>query len=452
VIGLFRRPPLAGAAVCAFILPACSSPTEATPAPPPEPVPVAGALAFRGAIGHGAGSKGGRGGDVIIVDRLADSGPGTLRACIEADGPRVCVFRVAGVIRLERPALINKPFLTIAGQTAPGGGITLSHVAGPAGRTPLVIKGTHDVVVRHVRVRNDTIGGARGSEDSITIERSENVAIDHLSASWARDELFNGFGDNDRITVSNSLFAQGIPRHDKCALLASDPVDAQRFSFIGNLCAHNGDRNPDIKFPPGSCAEVVNNVFYNAQSQFTEIWESFGGTPISVVANVYRAGANTHPRTQGIARNSLGARGKATIYLWGNQFVGDFVHIAPSVEPALVSRPPCPLTIRPMSADAAYRSVLRIAGAWPRDAYDATMVRETEQRTGRIVKQPGVIPAIDPGKPYGDDDRDGMDDRWETANGAVPGRYDPWSDGNRNGVGSLEEFLDLRHRQVMANR
>src|SRR3546814_7535615 len=93
---------------------------------------------------------------------------------------------------------------------------------------------------------------------------------DHVSASWARDELINGYGDNDWITISNSIFAEGIPRHDKCALLASDPKGPQHLSFIGNICAHNGDRNPDLNFPPGSCAEVINNILYNGQSEFAE--------------------------------------------------------------------------------------------------------------------------------------------------------------------------------------
>lgn len=239
---------LAAAAGGLLLFSACTSETEAAAAPPPPPIPVRGALAFPGAIGHGAGARGGRGGAVMIVSSLADRGPGTLRSCMEAAQPRVCVFRVAGVIRFATPAMIRNPFITIAGQTAPGGGITLAHGGGPRGRTPLVIKGSSDVIVRHIRVRTDLIGGHAQSEDGITIENSTNVMIDHVSVSWARDEQINGYGDNDRVTISNSIFAEGIPTHDKCALLASDPVDAQRFSFINNLCAHNGDRNPDVKF------------------------------------------------------------------------------------------------------------------------------------------------------------------------------------------------------------
>src|SRR3546814_8729972 len=130
------------------------------------------------------------------------------------------------------------------------GGILLTHAGGANGFTPLVVKRTHDVVVRHIRVRTDRNGEERGGNDAFTIEDSSNVILDHVSGSWALDENVNGQGQNDLITVSWSIFAEGIPRHDKCALLASDPRGPQRFRFVKNLCAHNGDRNPDANFPP----------------------------------------------------------------------------------------------------------------------------------------------------------------------------------------------------------
>jgi hypothetical protein len=363
----------------------------------------------------------------MAVTTLADSGSGSLRACIEASGPRVCVFRVAGVIRFtQRPPWITNPYLTIAGQTAPGDGITLAHSGDAVGRTPLVIKNTHDVVVRNVRVRNDRIGDERGSEDSITIEQSERVIIDHVSASWARDELVNGFADNDWITVSNSIFAYGIPRHDKCALLGSDPTDAEHFSFIGNVCAHNGDRNPDINFPPRSCVEVLNNVFYNAQSEFAEVWESYGGTPVSIVGNYFKAGPNTHPSSVGIVRQTIGGTGVSSIYMQDNEFNGDFVHVTASAQGIERPTPPCALTTRPMPAHAAYTQVLDRAGSWPRDSIDHQVIADVRNGTGHIVREPGMIPPLATGDPCPDLDNDGMDDRWEAANGTDPSKFDPW--------------------------
>lgn len=442
--GIFRK----SASLCipaAVMIAGCSGATNAS-----QPERVQGQPAFPGAEGFGAASKGGRGGRVIAVETLADSGPGSLRACIAEQGPRVCVFRVAGVIRFTaRPPVIRNPYLTIAGQTAPGGGITLAHEAGTEGLTPLVVKNTHDVVIRHIRVRNDRMGLNRGAEDSITIENSSNVILDHVSASWARDELINGYGDNDWITVSNSIFAEGIPRHDKCALLASDPKKPQHFSFIRNICAHNGDRNPDVNFPAGSCAEIINNIFYNAQSEFAEIWETYGGVPVSLVGNSFIAGENTRPDTVGISRQGIGATGVAKVYLADNSFEGDFVRKSPLFEQAEVEAPPCPLTVAPLPAAEAYRQVSRSAGAFPRDAFDRKIVKQLQERSGRIVGQPGVIPQIDPGVGYPDTDGDGMDDRWEARNGADPHQPDAWADGDRNGLANLDQYLDFLSRALI---
>jgi Pectate lyase len=416
--------------------------------------PVEGQLAFPGAVGFGAGSHGGRGGKVIAVTTLADSGEGSLRECVETKGPRVCVFKVSGIIRFHgRPPIIREPYLTIAGQTAPAPGITLTHDGGPEARTPLLIKNTHDIVIRHIRVRNDRAGQKRGSEDAFTIETSDNIILDHVSGSWARDELVNGYGDNDRITISNSLFAQGIPRHDKCALLASDPKAPQRVSFIGNLCAHNGDRNPDMNFPPSSCVEVVNNVFYNAQSEFAEVWASFGGTPVNIVGNNFISGPNTSKHAIGIARNVIGATGDAKVYIWHNMFKGEFVQVGPGVDEVSVDAPVCPLTVKPLKPASARQRVLANAGAWPRDSFDRQMAESVRERRGGIVKVPGAIPAEMVGRaqssaPYPDVDRDGMDDDWERVHHGDPFHYDPWSDSEAKGATNLDAFLDYLHRRL----
>ncbi|WP_233998495.1 polysaccharide lyase family 1 protein [Erythrobacter sp. YT30] len=434
---------LAAASAVALGLSACAEPVEA--APPPAAQPVSGKLAFPGAIGHGAGSKGGRGGKIIYVTTRKDSGKGSLRACLVAKGPRVCVFRVGGVFRFtNRPPVIKNPYLTIAGQTAPGGGVVISHAGGNSARTPLLIKNTNNIVVRHVRIRLDRLSANRKSDDAITIENSRKIVIDHVSASWASDELVNGYGDNDQITISNSIFAYGIPRHDKCALLASDPKDAQRVSFIGNICAHNGDRNPDINFPPQSCVEVMNNVLYNAESQFAEVWEQFGGTPVSIVGNTFVLGPNGSRNTQGIARNDIAAKGKAKIYLWDNDFVGNFDHVSSPARQRQVGNAPCAPTIKAKSAAKAYDDVLASAGTWPRDAIDAKVVSDIRNRAGQIISRPGSIGKIKSAKAYRDVDRDGMDDNWETKHGANPTVADTWGDANGDGFSNFDNFLIYR--------
>ncbi len=382
------------------------------------------------------------------MTNLNDSGPGSYRACVEASGPRVCVFRVDGVIRFTgQPPIIHNPFLTIAGQTAPGVGITLSHAGGPTGRTPLVIKGTHDVIVRHIRVRLDRNGGDVRAEDAITIENSRNVIIDHVSGSGARDELVNGHGDNDNITVSHSIFAYGVPRHDKCALLASDPINPVDFSFIGNVCAHNGDRNPDANFPPGSCAEVINNVFYNAQSEFAEVWESEGGTPIAIVGNSFVAGPDTHSGTVGIQNDRTASTGRARLFAADNRFDGAFVNMSAQTLEILVPSPECKLTIAPMPATTALERALEGAGAYPRDGIDRQVIAEIKSRSGRIGYRPVNLAETTRASPYPDRDGDGMDDRWEQQSNMTPDRADAWADADGDGIPNLEEFLAFREQE-----
>lgn len=394
---------------------------------------------------------GGRGGRVIPVTTLADRGAGSLRACIDAVGPRVCVFRVGGVIRFDsvRP-IIQNPYITIAGQTAPGDGILLTHGGGAQGFTPFVIKNTHDVVVRDIRVRTDRRGAIREANSGFIIERSRNVILDHVSSSWTLDENFGNYSATDNITVSWSIFAEGIPPHDKCALLASDPTGPQHLSFLNNLCAHNGDRNPDINFPPGSCVEIVNNVFYDAQSEFAEIWETYGGAPVSIVANYFRAGPSTRTHAVAFTRQRIGATGNARVYQAGNVLDGVGLQ-SPDFAAVLVPSPPCPLTVEPVDAHLAYEHVLARAGAFPRDAVDSRIVQEVTTRTGHVVRDPGPLPEIRNGVAYADRDGDGMSDEWERRNGLDPASADPW--GLRaDGWTNLDAFLAFAHDERMAGR
>jgi len=434
-----------GAAIGALTLSASGSGGEAQrkPALP----------AFAGAQGYGAMAAGGRGGRVIAVTTLDDSGSGSLRACIDYRGPRVCVFKVGGVIRfMQRPPVISQPFITIAGQTAPGAGITLAHAGGPLGFTPLLIKDSHDVVIRDIRVRLDVRGDARGANDAFTFEHSRNVILDHVSGSWALDENVNGQGNNDNITVSWSIFAEGITRHDKCALLGSDPTKSQRISFIYNICAHNGDRNPDMNFTPKSCIDVINNLFYDAGSQFAEIWESYGGSSVNIVGNIFRAGPSTSIIAIGIDRQRIGSRGAARLFQRDNVFDGRFIPMAPGVAEISVAKPVCPLSIRPVAAAAAYPLLLARAGAFPRDAVDQRIIAEVRSRTGHIRHRPGVIPPARPQPAPTDRDGDGMPDEWEARHGSRPAVADPWKDANGDGRANLDEYLDDAHRQLMAGR
>ena len=145
----------------------------------PEDLPQAGIPAFPGAEGGGKFSFGGRGGQVIVVSNLNDEGPGSLRWACEQGGARIVVFNVAGIIRLKTPLIIRAPFITIAGQSAPGDGVCV------AGETVWI--NTHDVVIRHMRFRRgETWVGRR--DDAIGGNPIGNIMIDHVSASWGLDE------------------------------------------------------------------------------------------------------------------------------------------------------------------------------------------------------------------------------------------------------------------------
>lgn len=408
--------------------------------------------AFPGASGYGRYAKGGRDGAIIFVTSLADRGPGTLRACIDAEGPRTCIFRVGGIIRWtsERP-IIRNPYITIAGQTAPGGGILITHGGGRYGVTPLVAKNTHDVVIRHIRVRLDNRGATRAVNSGIIFENSKNVIVDHVSVSWAEDETIGGQGQNDNITISNSILAEGLRRHDKCALLSSDPLGSQNMTFIGNICAHNGDRNPDVNFFPKSCVDVVNNVIYNARSDFVEVWEQHGGSPVNIVGNYFKSGPNMVPGRYIIARQSVKSTGRARIYEAGNHIDGKIEREPPPyVREAMVDTPTCPLGAPVLDARQAFGRALREAGAFPRDTVDMRLVKEVKNGTGRIRNAPGILPEIADGTPYADSDKDGMSDEWERTNGADAGRSDAWDDADHDGWRNLDEFLDYAHRRSLA--
>ena len=166
---MFRYPGIS-IVFCIALFAACGPARGESPAD-------AGVPAFPGAEGAGAITRGGRGGEVLIVTNLDDSGPGSLRAAVEARGPRTVVFRVAGLITLETPLAIEHPFITIAGQTAPGDGVCV--------RGQSVHINTHDVVIRYMRFRR---GNLKVRDDALGGNPVGNVIIDHVSASWGLDE------------------------------------------------------------------------------------------------------------------------------------------------------------------------------------------------------------------------------------------------------------------------
>src|SRR5438552_13151814 len=167
-----------------------------------------GPLAFPGAEGYGAYAKGGRGGRVLFVTNLNDSGPGSLREAIETEGPRTVIFRVGGVIE-TKGLEIREPYITIAGRTAPGDGVCIKKI--PSSGDAFALSGTHDVVIRYLRIRAGNNTGQFRSE-SFRAYDSDNFIVDHCSCSWGNPETLSASGSLDRYTVQWCIIAEGNNR------------------------------------------------------------------------------------------------------------------------------------------------------------------------------------------------------------------------------------------------
>ena len=219
--------------------------------------------AFPGAEGGGMYTAGGRGGKVLVVTNLNDSGPGSFRWACEQGGARIIVFNVSGIIWLKTPIILRAPYVTIAGQTAPGDGVCI------AGQSFQV--NTHDVIVRHMRFR-------RGStnvwyrEDSFGGNPVGNIMIDHCSCEWGLDEnisfyrhMFDmGDGKPSRkeptvnVTIQNTISAKGLDTYNHAF---GSTIGGENTTFMRNLWADNTGRNPSIGW--GGVFNFVNNVIYN---------------------------------------------------------------------------------------------------------------------------------------------------------------------------------------------
>jgi pectate lyase len=270
------------------------------PRPTPTPqrsAPTAPPRAFPGAEGFGAYAVGGRGGDVYHVTTLADSGPGSLRHGVsEARGPRTIVFDVSGTIFLRSELVIDRPFLTLAGQTAPGDGVTIAGFG-------TLISDTHNVIVRFMRFRPGDINCPEFQGDALSVVRSQDIVIDHVSASWSIDEALS-VTHSDRVTVQWSIIADSLNaschregRHGFGSLLR---WGAGGLTFHHNLYAHHASRNPRLGDDLG--LDFVNNVVYDWGSAPGYSGEAAEGSPrLNYVANTLVADP-PRPAERGVRR------------------------------------------------------------------------------------------------------------------------------------------------------
>lgn len=420
----------------------------------PEPRPVA----FPGAEGAGRMSVGGRGGRVLRVTNLDNAGPGSLRAAVEADGPRTVVFDIGGTIRLATPLTIRRGRITVAGQTAPGGGITLRDY-------PLVVA-ADDVVVRHIRSR---LGDeSRIESDAVSIDRGSRIILDHVSASWSVDETLSVGSRYDPpergiydVTVQWSIIAESLNasghakgEHGYGSLIRGG--HGARMTFHHNLwAAHRarmprpGNYNPPAVDPQGPRFEFRSNVFHDwGGSHAGYNADTASLSAYAFIGNAYIPGPDSQGRWAFEESNPL-----ARAWFAGNAMEGQ----VPADPWSLVKdsdRPDYRMATRPDWAEAATEpatgieaAVLAGAGAGPaRDAVDQRIVAGVRARSLRIIdsqSQVGGWPELAAGTPWVDGDGDGMPDSWETANGLNPADAgDGAADRNGDGWTNLEDWLN----------
>ena len=418
----------------------------AAPGRPPAPGPP---RAFPGAEGSGAFAAGGRGGDVYHVTSLSDAGPGSLRYGVQtACGPRTIVFDLSGTIFLRSVLTIDKPLLTLAGQTAPGDGVTVAGFA-------TSISGTHDVVVRYMRFRAGDVNCPSFQGDALTVFESRDVIIDHVSASWSVDETLS-VTRSDRVTVQWSIIAESL--NESCHAKGHHGYGSLlRWGNGGitihhTLYAHHESRNPRLGDDLG--LDFVNNVVYDWGSQPGYSGPASEGSPrLNYVANTLVAGPSTRPKARRVA--FTGGSDRTEIYQQGNRVdaaargklataPGDWGLFAGAYRISS-QRFPFP-EVETDDAETAYHRVLGESGAsLVRDSADLSVLRSVADKTGRLIdsqEQVGGWPRLQPGTPPADSDRDGMPDAWEAAHGL--NARDP-ADGatlGTSGMSSLETYLD----------
>jgi|GEM_PF-2685908 len=434
--------------------------------------------AFPGAEGFGAVTAGGRGGKVIEVTSLDDSGPGTFRAACEAEGPRIVVFRVAGIIRLNRPVSIEHPFITIAGQSAPGDGVCI------AGETTLI--DTHDVIIRYMRFRRGAVDQAR-RDDALGGQPKGRVIIDHCSASWGLDENLSIYRHME--SVPGQAQQQKMGTEDVTIQWCTTTEALNKFnhafgatqggtraSIHHNLYACNTARNPSIGYGDG--IDWRNNVVFNWQHRTVDGGDAT--SVVNVVNNYYKPGPATRAN---VARRIC----RPQHLVWASApdsspkwyVAGNFVVGAPEVtadnrkgidyddaprgfdeakyeqlkKAAISDKEWKAAPVTTQSAEEAYELVLKGAGATlpVRDAVDARViesVRTGEPKVGDngIIIAPndaGGYPEYKSGPVASDGDHDGMPDEWEKKYRLDPkDAADGAKDNDKDGYTNVEEYLN----------
>ena len=433
-------------------------------------------LAFPGAEGFGRFAMGGRGGAVYAVTNLNDSGAGSLRDAVSKSGARTIVFRVSGTIALNSALNINNPYITIAGQTAPGDGITIKNY-------PVNVN-ADNVVIRYMRFRMGA--EAQQEADALGGRFRKNIIIDHCSMSWSTDECVS-FYANENTTVQWCIVSESLRNsvHDKGAHGYGGIWGGKNASFHHNLLAHHDSRNPRFGETAGTAFALTdlvdyrNNVLYNWGGN-----SAYGGEAmnINMVNNYYKPGPVTTKKERIFSPDKNKVEGTAVYDRWGkfyidgnyvegstratndnwtygvyNQFHGSYGTVSEADKAAMRLSEPHPIhnNVTTHTAEQAYELVLENAGAsLKRDAVDERVITTVRNKTytapGSRGSTNGIIdsqadvggwPELQSLPAPTDTDNDGMPDAWEQQNGLNPNDAADRNGIHTSGYTNLEMYL-----------
>lgn len=439
-------------AVCLLFLAPCQQARGGAGTKEEVPQPQAEeALAFPGAEGFGKHATGGRGGRVMYVTKLTDDGsPGTLRYAVNQSGPRYILFAVSGNIELSSGLSIKNGDVTIAGQTAPGGGITLKNY-------PVTVD-ADNVIIRYLRFRMGD--EAQQEADALGGRFHKNIIVDHCSMSWSTDECVS-FYANENFTLQWCIISESLRNsvHAKGAHGYGGVWGGKKASFHHNLLAHHDSRNPRLGEMAGKAfaltdlVDVRNNVIYNWGNNSLYGAE---GMNVNLVNNYYKPGPATLKKDRIISIDKNKNSGTEVYDTWGrfyingnlvegstlatndnwtygvyNQFHNSYGTIPESDKAAMRMAAPHPIenNVATYNAKQAYRQVLAWSGAaLTRDDVDARVLQDVRNGTytanGSAGSKNGIIdsqrdvggwPELKAAAPPVDSSGDGMPDDWKAA-------------------------------------
>jgi len=414
-----------------------------------ETVILGKTISFPGAEGFGRFTTGGRGGKVLFVTKLTDDGSeGTLRYAVEQKGARYIVFKISGTIYLESPLRIKEGNVTIAGQTAPGDGITVANYE--------TFVAADNVIIRFMRFR---MGDQKKFEgDALGARFMKGLIVDHCSMSWSTDETVSIYV-NENTTLQWCVITESLRNsaHQKGAHGYGGIAGGKFASFHHNIYANHDSRNPRLgeyagsKFALTDLTDFRNNVIYNWGHNNVYGGE---GMNVNMVNNYYKPGPATMTKKRIVAIDKNEKEGTEVYNIWGKYYInGNVVEGSPEVtadnwnlgvfnqmKPAYkltdadknsikINQPhDIQNNVKTDSPKDAYEKILQIGGSsFVRDAVDLRVVKDVKNGTftyeGSLGSKNGIIdsqkdvggfPDLKPGKALPDSDNDGMPDEWET--------------------------------------